>query len=142
MGKKVKWLLIGAGTIAEKRVAPALANAADSRLVGVCDVVGDNAKKIAGEYKADEVFTDIDDAMANTKADTVYVATPVFLHVPTAIKALEAGKHVLIEKPLDLNAADCQRCHRGKDTASSSQRPGLTEWPPEMSVNLWRQTDR
>ena len=109
MKNKIKWLLIGAGIIAEKRVAPALSNSMDSELVGVCDIVEDNAKKIAGEYKADEVFTEIDDAMTNTQADAVYVATPVFLHVPTTIKALEAGKHVLIEKPLGLNAADCQR---------------------------------
>lgn len=109
MADKVKWLLIGAGIIAEKRVGPALVDADGSELVGVCDVVEDNARKVAQTCKADEIFTDIDEAIANTQADAIYVATPVYLHVPTAIKALEAGKHVLIEKPLGLTAADAQK---------------------------------
>jgi len=109
MANKIKWLLIGAGIIAEKRVAPALVNATDSELIGVCDIVEKNAKKIAAIYKTGEVFTDIDIALANTQANAVYIATPVFLHVPTAIKAIEAGKHVLIEKPLGLNAQDAQK---------------------------------
>ena len=100
MAEKVKWLLIGAGIIAEKRVAPALVNAEDSELVGVCDIVEENAKKIAEEYGVSEIYNDIDEAISKTAADAVYVATPVFLHVPTAIKALEAGKHVMCEKPL------------------------------------------
>ena len=109
MSEKVKWLLIGAGIIAEKRVAPALVNAPDSELVGVCDIVEENAKKMAEEYKSDEIFTYIDDAITNTQADAIYVATPVSLHVPTAVKALEAGRHVLVEKPLGLNATECQK---------------------------------
>ena len=109
MADNVKWLLVGAGIIAGKRVAPALADGCCSELVGVCDVVEENAKKIADDFLAGKVFTDIGDAIANTRADAVYVATPVFLHAPIAIKALEAGKHVLIEKPLALNAADGQK---------------------------------
>lgn len=109
MSKKVKWLLIGAGIIASKRVAPALVNAKDSELIGVCDIAEENARKIADEHKASEVFTDIETAIAKTNADAVYIATPVFLHIPAAIKAIEAGKHILVEKPLGLSANDAQK---------------------------------
>ena len=109
MADKVKWLLIGTGIIAGKRVAPALAGTKDSELVGVCDIAEENAKKIAEKYSIGEIFTDIDEAISKTAADSVYVATPVFLHVPAAIKALEAGKGVLVEKPLGLNAGDAQK---------------------------------
>ncbi len=109
MADKVRWLLIGAGIIAGKRVASAICNSANSELVGICDIAHESAAKLAKEYGANEVFTDIDTAIAQTSANAVYVATPVFLHVSTAIKALEAGKHVMVEKPLGLNTADAEK---------------------------------
>lgn len=109
MSSKVKWLLIGTGIIAGKRVAPALVNTKDSELVGVCDIVEENAKKVAQDYNINEVFSDIEQAISQTKADAVYIATPVHLHVPTAIKALKSNKHVLVEKPLGLNTDDAQK---------------------------------
>jgi len=105
----VNWLLVGAGAIAEKRVASALAGAREGGLVGVCDVVKANAEKIAGRHGASEVYADIDEALAKTTANAVYVATPVFLHVSHAIQALRAGKHVLVEKPLGVSGADADR---------------------------------
>jgi predicted dehydrogenase len=109
MANNVKWLLIGAGAIAGKRVADALANSANSELTGVCDIVEENAAGIAKQYNAAEVFTDSAQAIRETQADAVYVATPVFLHVPTAIQALEAGKHVLVEKPIGLDVVDANK---------------------------------
>lgn len=105
---QIKWLLVGAGDIASKRVAPALAGAKDSTLAAVCDLRREQAEKLAGQVKASEIYTDFDKALA-APVDAVYLATPVALHVPQAIQALEAGKHVLVEKPLGLNAVDCRR---------------------------------
>ena len=96
----VRWLLVGAGDIARKRVAAALAGAADSEIVAVCDMVEENAGALASEYGLSEVFGDLDEALEKTSADAVYVATPVWLHVRHAVQALEADKHVLVEKPL------------------------------------------
>ena len=107
--RDVKWLLVGAGAIAEKRVAAALAGAQPGGLVGVCDVVKENAERIAAAHGASETYTDIDEALGKTKATAVYVATPVFLHVPHAIKAIQAGKHVLVEKPLGVSGEDAAR---------------------------------
>ncbi len=105
----VKWLLVGSGDIARKRVAPALATAEASRLVGVCDVVRERAESMAREAGASEVFTSLDEALKQSSANAVYLATPVFLHAPQAARALDAGKHVLIEKPLGISAADAQQ---------------------------------
>lgn len=105
---QVKWLLVGAGDIAQKRVAPALAAAKDSKLVAVCGVQREQAEKLARQYNVDEIYVDLDSAL-KTPVDAVYLATPVACHVPQAIQALEAGKHVLVEKPLGLNADDCRR---------------------------------
>ncbi|MDP6778776.1 MAG: Gfo/Idh/MocA family oxidoreductase [Candidatus Latescibacteria bacterium] len=105
----VRWLLVGAGDIARKRVAAALADSADSELVAVCDTVEENAKSLAEERSVAEVFTDITGALSHTSADSVYVATPVWLHVDHTVQALEAGKHVLVEKPLGIDADSCSR---------------------------------
>ena len=104
---QIKWLLVGAGDIAQKRVAPALAGVKDSKLAAVCDVRREQAEKLAGQFNA-EIYTDLDKALA-APVDAVYLATPVALHVPHVVQALEAGKHVLVEKPMGLNMADCQR---------------------------------
>jgi len=96
----VRWLLVGAGDIARKRVAAALSSAADSALVAVCDAVHENARSLAAELGIDEVYADLGAALESSSANAVYVATPVSLHVPHAVAALESGRHVLAEKPL------------------------------------------
>lgn len=101
---KLKWLLVGAGDIAGKRVAPALA--ASGELVAVCDIVRERAEQTAGQFGAREVYSDLEEALAGTSAEAVYLATPVFLHARQAREVLESGRHVLVEKPLALNAAD------------------------------------
>ncbi|MEW6754995.1 MAG: Gfo/Idh/MocA family oxidoreductase [Candidatus Latescibacterota bacterium] len=105
---ELKWLLVGAGDIARKRVAAALDQAAGSQLVGVCDVQADSARALAALHAAAEVYTDLGEALRATAAEAVYVATPVGLHVPQAVAALESGRHVLVEKPLGLDAAQCE----------------------------------
>jgi predicted dehydrogenase len=106
---QLNWLLVGAGDIARKRVAPALAAARNSALAGICDSRQAAARELAAHYPAAEVFGDLADALARTRADAVYLATPVHLHSAQAIQALQAGKHVLVEKPLGLSASEAER---------------------------------
>ena len=105
----LKWLLVGAGDVARKRVAAALAGAAGAELTAVCDLREEDAQSLASEHGVDAVYTDLEEALDASGADAVYVATPVALHVPHAVQALEAGKHVLVEKPLGLTGAECAR---------------------------------
>ena len=115
---KVNWLLVGTGDIANKRVAPALVSAQESSLVGVCDVVGERAEQTAKQFKAGEIYTDFDDALAKTSANAAYLATPVALHSAQAAAVLESGRHVLVEKPLAVSADDAAaavRAAEGKD---------------------------
>ncbi|MBI3948642.1 MAG: Gfo/Idh/MocA family oxidoreductase [Armatimonadetes bacterium] len=107
--RNVRWLLVGAGDIARKRVAPALASAAGSEVVGVCDVREEEARRLAADLGATGSYSRLEEALAASPADAVYIATPVWLHVPQAVSALESGRHVLVEKPLGLNAAECAR---------------------------------
>jgi 1,5-anhydro-D-fructose reductase (1,5-anhydro-D-mannitol-forming) len=102
----LNWLLVGAGDIAHKRVAPALATAPGSALLGVCDPRPEAAREVAAQHQAAEVYADFAEALARTRADAVYLATPIHLHAAHALQALRAGKHVLVEKPLALSAPE------------------------------------
>ena len=106
MSDTLNWLLVGAGDIANKRVAPALAGTDGSTLYAVCDNVRDRAESVAAEHAAPSVYDDYKKALLDCAVDAVYIATPVSLHVPMALAALNAGKHVLVEKPLGLSNAD------------------------------------
>ena len=107
--KKVRWLLVGAGDISRKRVAPALANAPESEIAAVCDVHENNLHTLAETYAVRERFTDYAEALQKASADAVYLATPVYLHTRQAEQALAAGKHILVEKPISLSGSEGYR---------------------------------
>ncbi len=92
-----------------KRVAEALREAACGSLVSVSR--GDESRLAAckDEVGAEKSFADWREQIADPDIDAVYIATPVSQHAEQAIAAAEAGKHVLCEKPMALNAAECDR---------------------------------
>lgn len=104
----VRWLLVGTGDIARKRVGPALVAAANSQLAAVCGRNPERTAAFAAELGARTCFTDFDEAVTHPDISAVYLATPVDQHVPQAMAALNAGKHVLVEKPLGLSGEECQ----------------------------------
>ncbi|MBH05108.1 MAG: hypothetical protein CMJ20_02180 [Phycisphaeraceae bacterium] len=103
----MNWLCVGTGDIVTKRAADALATADESQLVSICGGRG-RAQIIANEHNAPQVFSDLDEALAKTTADAVYIGTPVDRHCSEATASIRAGKHVLVEKPLGLSGDDAQ----------------------------------
>lgn len=104
----LKWGLIGAGDIVRKRIAPALNDLENCELVAVSRGRADLAEAFAREFGMKSWYADWRE-MLRSEIDAVYIATPVFLHAEQAIAAAEAGKHVLCEKPMALNAGECDR---------------------------------
>jgi predicted dehydrogenase len=105
--ESLSWLLIGAGDIARNRVAPALTESAICRLEGICSRTAEGARKLAVDFGIEKCFETVEEALNESSAQAVYIASPVGSHVPLARAALRAGKHVLIEKPLGLHASEC-----------------------------------
>jgi len=101
MEAMLKWLVIGVGDITTKRVLPAILAEPRSTLAGI--VTRDPAK--AEPYQV-PAWTNLPAALAESAADAVYVASPVFLHAPQTTASLRAGKHVLCEKPMAMNYAE------------------------------------
>lgn len=105
----LRWGLIGAGDIARRRVAPALNALSDCDLVAVSRNCRELTESFAAEFGIRKWFGDWREMLADDKVDAIYIATPVYLHAEQTIAAAEAGKHVLCEKPMALNAAECDR---------------------------------
>src|SRR5580658_9933434 len=94
----LKWLVVGVGDITTKRVLPAILAEPRSALIGI---VSRNPKK--AEPYGVPCWTELGLALAESGADAVYVASPVFLHAPQTVACLRAGKHVLCEKPVAMS---------------------------------------
>jgi predicted dehydrogenase len=106
---KVRWGLIGCGDISRKRVAPALRDLESCELVAVNRSRTELAEAFAQEFGARRWHRDWRDLIADAEVDAVYISTPVYLHAEQTIAAAEAGKHVLCEKPMAMNPAECDR---------------------------------
>jgi predicted dehydrogenase len=106
---KIGWGLIGCGDIARKRIAPALRDLENCEFIGVSRRQGELAKSFAQEFGAQRHYSAWEDLVADEAIQAVYIATPVELHAAQAIAAAEAGKHVLCEKPMSMNVAECDR---------------------------------
>jgi predicted dehydrogenase len=105
---KIKVGIVGCGGIASKRHFPGFAMQPDVEIAAVCDVNIDCARALADQYKAKHVFSNYEELVAVDELDAVSVCTPNFMHMPPAVAALKAGKHVLVEKPIGRNAAEAQ----------------------------------
>jgi predicted dehydrogenase len=106
---KLAWGLIGCGDVARKRIAPALRDLESCDFVGVSRAREDLAESFAKEFGARKHYAAWADLIADEDLQAVYIATPVHLHAEQAVAAAEAGKHVLCEKPMAINVAQCDR---------------------------------
>ncbi len=96
----VKWGVIGAGGIACRRTIPeGIVPAKNAELVAVMDAVEEVGKKVADEFKV-KAHATADELIADPDVAAVYIASPANAHVDQFIKAAQAGKHILCEKPL------------------------------------------
>ncbi|MBN1466733.1 Gfo/Idh/MocA family oxidoreductase [candidate division KSB1 bacterium] len=107
MLKKLNWGLIGCGDIARRRVAPALRDLTQCELVSVNRKDYGKAETFALEFGARKWIREWPELISDPEIDAVYIATPVHLHAEQTIAAVQAGKHILCEKPMALNLREC-----------------------------------
>ena len=108
MMEEIKVGIIGAGGIAGGKHLPGHRNVEGVSIIAVCDIDRQRAENFAKQHDIKHVFTDYNDLIAMPELDAVSVCTPNNFHAPPTIAALEAGKHVICEKPIAGNANDGQ----------------------------------
>ena len=103
---KIKWGILGAATIAVENVIPAMLNSQYCEVFGIASRSQDKAKKVANRFQIPNYYKAYQELLDDEKIEAVYIPLPNHLHVDWAIKALQAGKHVLVEKPIALSSSE------------------------------------
>ena len=108
---KVRIGIIGCGGIANNKHMPALHRLPDVELVAFCDIIVERAEKAAKEYGIEgaKVYEDYKELLKDETIDVVHVLTPNREHSFITVDALEAGKHVMCEKPMAINTEEAQK---------------------------------
>ncbi len=108
--KKVRYAIVGAGDIAQEDMMPGVNHTGNSTLTAI--VTGDptKAQELGKQYKVEATYTyeQFDEAIHSSTFDAIYLATPNWRHAEFIIPALQAGIHVLTEKPLEISTAKCK----------------------------------
>jgi predicted dehydrogenase len=108
MGSPVRLALVGCGRIAQVAHLPALEKADGVKLIAVADPSEDVARAVARRYDLPKAYTDQAQVFADESVEAVLVAAPDRFHYPITAEALQAGKHVLVEKPLASTVAEAE----------------------------------
>jgi len=104
----VRWGLMSTANI-NRRVIPAIRASERGELVAIASRDRQKAEAYAAEWEIAQVFGSYEAMLASDSVDAVYISLPNHLHAEWSIKALEAGKHVLCEKPLTISVEEVDR---------------------------------
>jgi len=105
---KTKFAIVGCGSVSAGRYFPSLGGLTKGQLVAVCDSVGERAKSRAEEFGV-PCYTELGDMLASAGFDLLVNLTNIQNHYETSLKALQAGKHVYVQKPMTTSVAEATR---------------------------------
>jgi len=111
MAKIINIGMIGAGGITHAIHIPAFQSCPEVRILAVCDNNLELAEKVAKQNRIKYVFKDYRKLLEVKEIDAVVIATPNLFHAPMATEAIEAGKHILLEKPIAMNYPEAKRLY-------------------------------
>jgi len=118
--RRVRWGVIGTGNIGREKTIPAMQAGALCDIQAIASRDLDKARQAAAPLGIPTAYGSYEALLADDRIEAVYIALPNHLHVPWSIKALDAGKHVLCEKPIGLDAREAETL-----LAASRRRPHL-----------------
>src|SRR5213075_735450 len=115
MNRKVKWGVLVAAQIALNKVIPGMQRGEWTEISALASRDGANARRAADELGINKAYGSYEELLADAEIEAIYIPLPNHLHVPWSIKAAEAGKHVLCEKPIALSVEETQELMRVRD---------------------------
>ena len=117
MTRRVRWGVLGAAKIAVNQVIPAMQQGEWSEVVAISSRDLEKAQRVAGVLGIPKAYGSYEELLADPNVEAIYNPLPNHLHVPWSIKAAEAGKHVLCEKPISLTVAEASQLLAARDRA-------------------------
>jgi Predicted dehydrogenases and related proteins len=108
-GTKTRWGILGVAKIALDKIIPAIQAGHTGTVVAIASRSIDKARAAADSFAIPHAYGSYEELLADSEVDAVYNPLPNHLHVPWSIRALEAGKHVLCEKPIAINAEEASQ---------------------------------
>jgi predicted dehydrogenase len=115
MSNKVRWGVLGAAAIAVKKVIPGMQKGEWSEVTAIASRDRRKAEQAAHALGLARAYGSYEELLADPQIEVIYNPLPNHLHVPWSIKAAEAGKHVLCEKPLSMTMADAKMLLAARD---------------------------
>ncbi len=112
---KVRWGVLSPAMIAMKRVIPAMREASNAVVTGIASRDLVRAQAAAKEAAVEKAYGSYEAMLGDPAIEVVYIALPNHLHVEWCLKAMDAGKHVLCEKPLSMNAREAEPLIAARD---------------------------
>jgi predicted dehydrogenase len=109
MKDKVRWGILGAARIAIEKVVPAMQRSRFVEIAAIASRDFEKAQRAAQALGIEQAYGSYEELLADQSIEAVYNPLPNHLHVPWTIKAAEAGKHVLCEKPIGMNADEARK---------------------------------
>ena len=106
--RKIRWGIISTAKIGTAKVIPAMQRGEYCEVVAIASRDIERARQTALQLGIPKAYGSYEDLLGDPEIDAVYNPLPNHLHVPVSIQALQAGKHVLCEKPIALTAAEAQ----------------------------------
>jgi predicted dehydrogenase len=113
--RKVKWGVLGVAKIAIEKVIPAMQQGEASHIAAIASRDLGKARAAAGKLGIERTFGSYEELLADPEIEAVYNPLPNELHVPWTLRALAAGKHVLCEKPIALDAKEARALIEARD---------------------------
>lgn len=105
----IRWGVLSTARIAREKVIPAMQQCRYGRVAGIASRNPERAEAAASALGIDKTYGSYEDLLADPEIDAIYNPLPNHLHVPWTVRALEAGKHVLCEKPIALDGSEARR---------------------------------
>ena len=117
MKKKINWGVLSTAKIGREKVIPAMQKGTYSEVVAICSRNIEQATQTAKLLNIEKAYGSYEELLADPDIDAIYNPLPNSMHLEWTIKAIEAGKHVLCEKPIGLNAKEAAQLQEsGKKT--------------------------
>src|SRR4051794_20617631 len=115
MSTKIRWGILGVATIATKKVIPGMKKSGLLEVSAIASRDMSRARGAAEQAGIPRAYGSYEELLADPEVDVIYNPLPNHLHVPWSIRAAEAGKHVLCEKPIALSTAETQQLIAARD---------------------------